>query len=51
MNQEVKSMTMLKRDPNNIWRQVREDRDVDDLIFRDEYAYFGHEDTKACSER
>ena len=29
-------MTMVKRDSNNIWSLVREDRDIDDLIFGDE---------------
>lgn len=27
-------MTMAKRETSNIWAMVREDRDVDDLIFR-----------------
>ena len=26
-------MTMLKREVNNIWSRVRDDVDVDDLIF------------------
>ena len=26
-------MTMVKRDSNSIWSLVREDRDIDDLIF------------------
>ena len=29
-------MTMMKREPDSIWNRVREDRDVDDLIFADE---------------
>ena len=28
-------MTMMKREPDSIWNRVREDRDVDDLIFAD----------------
>ena len=28
-------MTMMKREPDSIWNYVREDRDVDDLIFSD----------------
>ena len=30
---EVNSMTMVKRDSNSIWSLLREDRDIDDLIF------------------
>ena len=30
-------MTMVKREPNNIWSRVREDRDIDDLIFGDDH--------------
>ena len=30
-------MTMVKRDSNSIWSTVREDRDIDDLIFGDEH--------------
>ena len=29
-------MTMVKRDSNSIWSLVREDRDIDDLIFAGE---------------
>ena len=29
-------MTMMKREPDSIWNRVRDDRDVDDLIFADE---------------
>ena len=28
-------MTMVKREVNNIWTRVRDDVDVDDLIFAD----------------
>ena len=30
-------MTMMKREPDSIWNRVREDRDVDDLIFGEEF--------------
>ena len=30
---EVDSMTMVKRESNSVWNLVREDRDIDDLIF------------------
>ena len=43
-------MTMVKREPNNIWSRVREDRDIDDLIFGEE-AYSAQEDVSTCSER
>ena len=43
-------MTMVKREPNNIWSRVREDRDIDDLIFGDEF-YSGHDESLSCSER
>ena len=32
-------MTMVKRDSNNIWSLVREDRDIDDLIFAGAVSY------------
>lgn len=32
-------MTMWKRDPNNIWRNVREDQDIDDMIFGDDAGF------------
>lgn len=43
-------MTMIKRETNNIWSRVREDRDIDDLIFGEEFRS-GHEDFLTCSER
>ena len=43
-------MAMVKRDPNNIWSRVREDRDIDDLIFGEE-SYSAQEDVSTCSER
>ena len=42
-------MTMAKREVNSIWSNVREDRDIDDLIF-DYDAYHNGEDS-ACSDR
>ena len=43
-------MTMVKREANNIWSRVREDRNVDDLIFGEEF-HFDREDSMTCSER
>ena len=43
-------MTMMKREPNSIWSRVREDRDVDDLIFGEELVS-GRERSMTCSER
>lgn len=43
-------MTMVKRDSNNIWSLVREDRDIDDLIFASE-TLNGREMSQPCSER
>ncbi len=43
-------MTMVKREPNSIWSRVREDRDIDDLIFGDE-LHPAREDGTPCSER
>ena len=43
-------MTMMKREPNSIWSRVREDRDIDDLIFGEEF-HSGHEEISTCSER
>ena len=48
--EEVRSMTMVKREPNNIWSRVREDRDIDDLIFGEE-SYYGYMEDHTCSER
>ena len=49
-------MTMVKREPNNIWSRVREDRDIDDLIFGDDHKtqsekYYGYMEDHTCSER
>ena len=35
---------------NNIWSRVREDRDIDDLIFGEE-SYYGYKEDHTCSER
>ena len=36
-------MTMLKKETNSIWSKVREDMDIDDLIFNYE-AYHANDD-------
>ena len=46
---EVNSMTMVKREVNNIWSRVRSDVDVDDLIFDYEGTHSREDET--CSER
>lgn len=43
-------MTMPKNNKNNIWSHVREDIDVDDLIFNYE-AYHTNQEDEHCSER
>lgn len=43
------SMTMMKREVNNIWAQVRADVDIDDLIF--DYDDARARGDEACSER
>lgn len=42
-------MTMLKREKPSVWTLVREDRDIDDIIFAEE-SFFG-EDYEMHSER
>ena len=42
-------MTMAKREANSIWSKVREDRDIDDLIF--DYDVHHTSDDNACSDR
>lgn len=42
-------MTMPKREVNSIWSKVREDLDIDDLIFNYE-AYHADEES-TCSDR
>lgn len=46
---EVESMTMVKRESNSIWNLVREDRDIDDLIFGENLN--SREMTQPCSDR
>jgi len=43
-------MTMMKRDVNNIWSRVRQDLDVDDLVF-DYERYHTSEDSEMYTER
>ena len=42
-------MTMMKRETNSIWNRVREDRDVDDLLFAGETNE--RQMTQPCSDR
>lgn len=42
-------MTMPKREVNGIWSKVREDRDIDDLIFNYDACHTGEDD--ASSDR
>ncbi len=42
-------MTMPKREVNTIWSKVREDKDIDDLIFN--YDAYHTSDDDACSDR
>ena len=42
-------MTMPKREANTIWSRVREDVDIDDLIFNYEATHSSEDD--ACSDR
>ena len=46
---EMADMTMPKREVNSIWAKVRDDVDIDDLIFNYE-AYHTSEDD-GCSDR
>ena len=41
---EMAAMTMPKREVNSIWSKVREDRDIDDLIFNYEACHAGEDD-------
>ena len=43
-------MTMAKREVNSIWAKVREDRDIDDLIFDHDAVSHASEDS-TCSDR
>ena len=38
-------MTMPKREVNTIWSKVRDDRDIDDLIFNYDAYHTGEDDT------
>lgn len=42
---EMDIMTMPKREVNNIWARVRDDVDVDDLIFNYEAYHTSEDDT------
>ena len=42
-------MTMPKWETNSIWSKVREDMDIDDLIFN--YEAYHASDDDACSDR
>lgn len=46
---EMAAMTMPKREVNSIWSKVREDRDIDDLIFNYDACHTGEDD--ASSDR
>ena len=43
-------MTMWKRDTSNIWRNVREDRDIDDMIFGED-SRMEQRQGHVCSDR
>ena len=42
---EMSAMTMPKRETNSVWSKVREDRDIDDLIFDYEAYHAGDDDS------
>lgn len=44
---ETAAMTMPKREVNSIWSKVREDRDIDDLIFNYEACHAGEDDANS----
>lgn len=44
---EMAAMTMPKREVNSVWSRVREDRDIDDLIFDYDAYRAGEEDTSS----
>ena len=50
MRKEGNGMTMPKYDANNIWTRVRNDVDVDDLIFQSD-GLRTVEDERPCSDR
>ncbi len=41
----MSAMTMPKRETNSVWSKVREDRDIDDLIFDYEAYHAGDDDS------
>lgn len=41
---EMAAMTMPKREVNSIWSRVREDRDIDDLIFNYDACHASEDD-------
>ena len=47
--EELNSMTMKIREVNNIWSKVRDDVDVDDLIFKGEET--NTREYEPCSDR
>jgi hypothetical protein len=47
--EEEITMTMVKYEVNNIWSRVRDDMDVDDLIFNYDGIHTNDDDT--CSDR
>lgn len=44
---ELAAMTMPRREVNSVWSKVREDRDIDDLIFDYEAYYTSEDDTSS----
>lgn len=40
-------MTMPKRETNSIWSRVREDMDIDDLIFNYDVYHTSEDDTSS----
>lgn len=44
---EMAAMTMPKRETNSVWSRVREDRDIDDLIFDYDAYRAGEDDTSS----
>ena len=42
-------MTMLREKKNSIWNQMRQDKDIDDMIFESEPA--ARKEAEVCSER
>lgn len=42
---EMSAMTMPKRETTSVWSKVREDRDIDDLIFDYEAYHAGDDDS------